>query len=229
MAQSRVIHYNRATTRHFGDFMKWKIEGTDASGDDVIVIVEADDTETATRQATFAGVKVKAVHAEAPQEPAVKLPPKQLVNPQAALGKAPPGYTGKVIVEREDDESGAKTHFHLPTPHLPHVHISGDVSGLGVVITQLVALVLAVIGVVVFICGWILYGRAQNVLIPPDDSNSISALGNQVTELVAQQHATSYMLQMLMGLTLIIVAMMLENFVTRMIKSIRETWGKRES
>ena len=68
------------------------------------LVVEADDVETATKNANFAGVKVKAIHPEEDAPPAVKLPPAHPVT-APGLGTPPPGYTGKVIIEREEDEA----------------------------------------------------------------------------------------------------------------------------
>lgn len=248
--------------------MKWKIEGTDGTGDDVIVMVDADDAESATRQATFAGVKVKTVHPDEDHHPAVRLPPANLVTTPASSATPPPGYTGKVIIEREEDEESSRSSLSQRT-HLPNT----DADTIFHIAAHIVALALLLIGIVVFLRGWIDYGR---VSIPPASApvasyvepvastdasvdaaadaaptpathaaapvDPISTLTTQVTtELtnLSSQHATStsqllawqqslaYVGQMLIGLLIVIIAILIEGFMTRMVVNIREVWHKK--
>jgi hypothetical protein len=200
--------------------MKWKIEGKDGSGDDVIVMVEADDAETATRQANFAGVKVKTIHPDEDSQPPVRLPPVNL-NTAPAVGAAPPGYSGKVIVEREDDEHSHASSFahHL---HLPR----GDAGTIASIASHVVALALLMIGVVVFLRGWILYDR---VAMPVISYSEDPAASNATTLLLslAWQQSLAYIGQMLIGLLIVVIAILIEGFMTRMVSSIRETWHKK--
>jgi hypothetical protein len=201
--------------------MKWKIEGTDGSGDDVIVIVEADDAETATRQASFAGVKVKAVHPDEVTTPAVRLPPSNMVVTSSADVTPPPGYTGKVVIEREDDDGNVHTG-----------RAAGPLSGplklgsLGSIISHLVSLILAVIGAIVFIQGWILYTRPWIPNTPFDSDRPEGATANLLIELMARQSTLARLGEMLIGLLLIIVAILIEGFITRMTYHIQSTWRK---
>lgn len=208
--------------------MKWKIEGTDGSGDDVIVMVEADDSESASRQANFAGVKVKAVYPDDATHPAVKLPP---TNSETAPGLAtpPPGYTGKVIVEREEDEaprsaSSLASHLHLP---------KGDPGTIFAIASHILALALLLIGIVVFLHGWIEYGRVDiPAAVPLDVSTATTeatTAADSVTlsRAVAWTESLAYVGQMLIGLLIVIISIMIEGFMTRMVVNIREVWHKK--
>jgi hypothetical protein len=213
--------------------MKWKIEGTDHSGDDVIVMVEADDVESATKQANFAGVKVKAIHPDEATQPAVRLPPTTSTT-TPGLATPPPGYSGKVIVEREDDDGGiATTAHHAAAAIKQHLHLPGDAGTLATIASHIVALVLFVVGLVVVLHGWIQYGR---VYVPPgaiidpaapaaDVNAAVTSSG--VLQMVAWQQSATYIGHILVGLSIIIIAILIEGFVTRMVINIRDTWHKR--
>ncbi len=207
--------------------MKWKIEGTDGSGDDVIVMVEADDSESASRQATFAGVKVKAVYPDEATHQAVKLPP---TNSETAPGLAtpPPGYTGKVVIEREDDGarsglSGLGSHLHLP---------SGDAGTIFTIASHIIALTLVLIGIIVFLHGWIEYGRVDIPSPPPLDLSPTTEQASAADSIsliraVGWTEALAYVGQMVIGLLIVIISIMIEGFITRMVVNIRDTWHKK--
>jgi hypothetical protein len=205
--------------------MKWKIEGTDQSGDDVIVMVDADDVETATKQANFAGVKVKAIHADEASHPAVKLPPTNSPT-TPGLATPPPGYTGKVIIEREEDERGsaAARASHRISDAVHNLHAPHADAGVIVAIaSHIIALTLLVIGLVVFVRGWIQYGRVPAPLMSYDE-NPQAAMGNTLLLSLQWQQSLAYIGHMLIGLLIIIIAILIEGFLTRMVVNIRETW-----
>jgi hypothetical protein len=209
--------------------MKWKIEGSDQSGDDVIVIVEADDVETATKQANFAGVKVKAIHPEEATQPAFKLPPSNSAT-VPGLATAPPGYTGKVIVEREEDEhheSAATRAVHKISAAAQHLHAPGaDTDTIFKIATHILALTLLVIGIVVFLRGWIQYGRVpMPVIVLGEDIQT--AIANNGLLSLAWTQSLVYVGHMIIGLLIVIIAILIEGFLTRMIVNIRETWHKK--
>ena len=209
--------------------MKWKIEGTDHSGDDVIVMVEADDVETATRQANFAGVKVKAIHPDETTQPAVRLPP---VNTATTPGLAtpPPGYTGKVIIEREEDESSFTRTSTSAMTARQHLHMPHDAGTIATIASHIAALALFLIGLVVFLHGWIEYGRVYvpsaavlDPSLPPVEVNTAMA-SNSLVQILSWQQSQVYIGHMLLGLLFIITAILIEGFVTRMVVNIRDVW-----
>jgi hypothetical protein len=206
--------------------MKWKIDGTDGSGDDVIVMVEADDAEAASRQAVFAGVKVKAVHPDESTQSAVKLPPANSVTAPSSSAPPPPGYTGKVVVEREEDDHGRSLSSRL---HLSKAD-AGDIFNIA---SHIIALALLLIGIVVFLHGWIDYGRVEVPspmlldLTAPTTEASAAADSISLMRAVAWQEATAYVGQMLIGLLIVIIAIGIEGFMTRMVVNIRDVWHKK--
>jgi hypothetical protein len=204
--------------------MKWKIEGTDHSGDDVIVIVDADDVETATKQANFAGVQVKAIHPDESAHPVAKLPPRDA----PGLGSPPPGYTGNVIVEREEDESATSRAAHKISSAVHNIHVpKADAGTIVAIASHIIALTLLVIGIIVFIHGWLEYSRVSPPVLSSDEGPQVATLNTLLLSLQWQE-SLAYVGHMLIGLLIVIIAILLEGFVTRMIVNIRETWHKRK-